>query len=254
MLANLQKLVVRMTVDPCFADAVYRKDGEVLRASGTAEEEWRLVQQIPASVIEDFQKSIAVDRVLLRGYPVLNRTFTMLGTERTRALLHQYITEHVMLRNEWEQHLGEFQRFVLGQLGTTPEEERVREVLRFEQMLYDIKRRDKRPVPSGKELYLSPDARCGEFSIDPEVLADESLSREEILAGFGEPRKLLVQMSGDVLNVFELEELQYQILKLCQEPVTYAELKRRVPEEARDMMDQFLDELWEIGLLSGERE
>ena len=249
-LADIQAVVLRMSVDPQFAASVYQQTAGL-------EEKVQEARLIPQQAIESFQMEVAIKRIRkpLKSVSLLS------GPKRT-ALLRSFITEHVIIvESEWADKIPAFLQHIAANLGDSIEEQVIKEMAVFESWARRTAASEQEEQAVADGYHIGPHVQVGTFQLPADCLiSDEMLPMQRLVEEYGTPSYLLAMHNEDEAELFEIDALYYEFLTQARTLHTYEELlnvadKLLVQFEMTDKRPaEMMDELQELGILIQNRQ
>jgi hypothetical protein len=255
-LANIQHLMLSISIDPQVLADLQQNPTAIQERFGLNADELAAARRLDKSALTMFQFSVASKRMRRFTEPYVNRTLTLLPFRSRVQVLRQYITQHVMRRNSWAEHIESFLDFLAVQPMETPEQAQIlRAVADFEKWVYSVSKRESVETAGEGVLYaLSRQAAVREVPFEAEFLIEGGKTMEQMQNVFGRTGYVLAQNNGYVVDLFEIDRTVYDFLNASERPATREELlvlaERVIAENGADVeANVLIEELLELGVV-----
>jgi len=257
-LANIQHLVLRLTIDPAFADQFRSDPKSVQAALGLNDQEIEWAQQIPPKQIEEFQATVCAKRSR-RAESVYARTHQLVPLKRRMEYFREFARQHVMRYNQWAEKALDYLNFVEGNVqdSTDRQDTVLREVVQFEKWLY-LFSQEEFAERAGTGYATAANVRVQAFPFPAEPLIADPITPANInllIEGYGTTTGyVLAQKIGTQVDLYEIDECYYNLIRLSDEPCSLAELTKRAETVAKELglqkqPEEMITELQEFGIL-----
>jgi hypothetical protein len=256
-LANIQHLVLNLTIDPNFADRFYADPKSVQTEFGLTDQEVEWASQIPQHKIEDFQTMVSSKRSR-RAENFFLRTHHLLSSNRRKEYLRGFARQEVMRVNQWHEKAYEYMSYVQSNVrGKDRHDAMLREVIEFEKWLYTFTQ-EEFAEKSGTGYVVAPNVRVQSFPFPAEPLITEkitSANMELLVEGYGETNGyVLAQKIDQLVDLYEIDECYYNLISQSETSCSLAEITERADRIAKELgleknPQDMIAELQEFGIL-----
>lgn len=257
-LANIQHLILSLTIDPAFADRFHKDPKSVQATFGLTDQEIEWAQQIPPKQIEDFQATVAAKRSR-RIETAYARTNQLIPLGRRMEYFREFARQHVMRQNQFHEKALDYLNFVQQNVQGSNDryDAMLSEVIEFEKWLYGFSQ-EEFAEQSGTGYVTAANVRVHAFPFPAEPLITDQINPTNmnlLIEGYGTTTGyVLAQKIGTQVDLYEIDECYYNFIRMSGEPCTLEELTKRAETVALELglakqPEEMIAELQEFGIL-----
>ncbi|WP_139488235.1 hypothetical protein [Brevibacillus dissolubilis] len=232
-LAQIQSLVLHLTVNPGLLDELEQQPELVGQRFGLTTEEVGFARQMSRPVLHSFQLQIANKRMGTRHREYVKRTTSLFEPKQRAQLMLEFLSKHEMRTNTWGQKIPDYLDFLSEKLTDSPYAAILQEIPAFEKWLYTCSLQAEPTGSSETAGYvLSATVQVHAFPFPAEELITGNLPMEFLVQRHGETGYVLGMWTGTQVDLFEIDNSYYELMTRCKEPLSMEELLA-VAEEIR---------------------
>lgn len=255
-LANIQHLVLTLSIDPAFSDQFYQDPTHAQKQFGLTDQEVEWARSIPQEAIEAFQATVSAKRSR-RAENYLSRTQFRLSPSERMASAREFARMHVMRSNEWLKKAGDYLSLVESRVqGNSQDANLLRDLIAFEKWLYAFSC-EEITEQSGLGYVVAASVRVAEFPFPAEPLITDQVNKTNmarVIDGYGTNGYVLAQRVGNQVDLYEIDECYYNLIRSSGEPCSLEELTARAERIAQELgldknPQEMIAELQEFGIL-----
>lgn len=229
-LANIQELMLNLTIQPHLTQQLYTDPERLTAAFPLTPDELDAARRLPQQELEDFQYYVALKRMRRNAHPYVKRTMGVFPIPQRKALLRQYLAQHEMRGNEWNEHVQGLLTFFRQHMDETTSRGPASVVVNeFEQWMFACSH-PRTETQAGSGFVASPNVHVRSFPLPAEPLIAGNLTWEILTDTAGTVGYVLAQWTGRTVDLYEVDAGLYQLIAALDAPVSRDELFARANE------------------------